>query len=202
MQNLRRKVPIFAALALALTLSLPAFGAEAENFVKVKHSELTELVSKAKSAADEKKLDAAFDAVFDYDGLAKATLKDTWEKLTPAERTEFTSVLKDLVRNAYRRNIKKTLGYEVAYKGEQDGEAGKVVRTVAHNKKNAREEPVSVDYVVHQVDGKWQIFDIVTEGSSLVRNYRNQFRKVIEKHSFEELLKRMKAKRDKGGEVG
>jgi phospholipid transport system substrate-binding protein len=197
-----RKAPLLATLALALSLSFPAFAAEAENFVKGKHTELTELVSKAKSKDDEKKLDAAFDAVFDYDGLAKATLKDSWAQRTPAERAEFTAVLKDLVRNSYRRNIKKTLGYEVDYKGEQDGDAGKVVRTVAHNKSNAREEPVSIDYVVHQVDGKWQIYDIVTEGSSLIRNYRNQFRKVIEKKGFDELLKRMKAKRDKGGDVG
>lgn len=197
-----RKAPLLATLALALSLSLPAFAAEAENFVKGKHTELTELVSKAKSKDDEKKLDAAFDAVFDYEGLAKATLKDSWEQRSPAERAEFTAVLKDLVRNSYRRNIKKTLGYEVDYKGEQDGDAGKVVRTVAHNKSNAREEPVSIDYVVHQVDGKWQIYDIVTEGSSLIRNYRNQFRKVIEKKGFDELLRRMKAKRDKGGDVG
>jgi len=202
MTYIRRKVPVLATLALALSLSLPAFGADAENFVKGKHSELTDLVSKAKSAEDQKKLDAAFDAVFDYDGLARATLKDSWEQRSPSERSEFTHVLKDLVRNAYRRNIKNTLGYEVDYKGEQDGDAGKVVRTVAHNKKNAREEPVSIDYVLRQVEGKWLIADIVTEGSSLARNYRNQFRKVIEKKGFDELLKRMKAKRDKGGEVG
>ncbi|HEY0463678.1 MAG TPA: ABC transporter substrate-binding protein [Polyangiaceae bacterium] len=198
MTNIRRKVPVLATFALALSLTLPAFGADAENFVKGKHVELTELVTKAKSADDQKKLDAAFDAVFDYDGLAKATLKDSWEQRTPAERAEFTALLKDLVRNAYRRNIKNTLGYEVSYKGEEDGDAGKVVRTVAQNKKNVREEPVSIDYVVHQVAGKWLIADIVTEGSSLARNYRNQFRKVIEKKGFDELLKRMKAKRDKG----
>jgi phospholipid transport system substrate-binding protein len=200
MTHIRRKVPVLATLALALSLSLPAFGAEAENFVKGKHSELTELITKAKSADDQKKLDAAFDAVFDYDGLAKATLA-SWDERTPSERAEFTSLLKDLVRNAYRRNIKSTLGYEVDYKGEQEADAGKIVRTVAHNKKNAREEPVSIDYVVHQVSGKWLIADIVTEGSSLARNYRSQFRKVIEKKGFDELLKRMKAKRDKGGEV-
>jgi len=202
MINIRRKVPVLASLALALSLSLPAFGAEAENFVKGKHVELTELVTKAKSADDQKKLDAAFDAVFDYDGLAKTTLKDSWEQRTPAERAEFTALLRDLVRNAYRRNIKNTLGYDIDYKGEQDGDAGKVVRTVAHSKKNAREEPVSIDYLVHQVEGKWLIADIVTEGSSLARNYRNQFRKVIEKKGFDELLKRMKAKRDKGDKSG
>jgi phospholipid transport system substrate-binding protein len=196
-----KKTSLIAAFAFAMSLSLPAFAAEAENFVKGKQVELSALVSKAKSAEDQKKLDAAFDAVFDYDSLAKSTLKDNWEELTPAQRTEFSKVLKDLVRNAYRKNLKKTLGYDVDYKGETDAESGKLVKTVARNSKNTREEPVSVDYVVHQVDGKWLINDIVTEGSSLVRNYRNQFRRVIQKHGFDELLKRMKAKRDKGGDV-
>jgi phospholipid transport system substrate-binding protein len=202
MITIRRTSKVIAAFAFALSLSLPAFGAEAENFVKGKQTELSDLVSKSKSAEDEKKLDAAFDSVFDYENLAKATLKDSWEQRTPGERAEFTALLKDLVRNAYRRNIKKTLGYEIDYKGEEDGDAGKVVRTVAHNKKNAREEPVSIDYVVHQVDGKWLINDIVTEGASLAHTYRNQFRKIIDKKGFDELLKRMKAKRDKGGDVG
>ena len=44
--------------------------------------------------------------------------------------------------------------------------------------------------------------DIVTEGSSLVTNYRSQFRKIIKKHGFPELLKRMKNKADQGGEMG
>jgi phospholipid transport system substrate-binding protein len=201
MITIRRTSKVIAAFAFALSLSLPAFGAEAENFVKGKQSELSDLVSKAKSAEDEKRLDGAFDAVFDYENLAKSTLKDSWEQRTPKERADFTALLKDLVRNAYRRNIKKTLGYEIDYKGEEDGDAGKVVRTVAHNKKNVREEPVSIDYVVHQVDGKWLINDIVTEGASLAHTYRSQFRKIIDKKGFDELLKRMKAKRDKGGDV-
>jgi len=196
-----KKTSLFAAFAFAMSLSLPAFAAEAENFVKGKQTELSALVSKAKSPEDEKKLDAAFDAVFDYNSLATATMKDSWDSLTPANRAEFTSVLKDLVRNAYRKNLKKTLGYNVDYKGESDADSGKLVKTVARNTKNNREEPVSVDYVVHQVDGKWLINDIVTEGTSLVHTYRSQFRRVIQKHGFDELLKRMKTKRDKGGDV-
>jgi len=201
MTTLRNKTSLFAAFLIAMSLALPASAAEAETFVKGKQTELSALLSKTKTADDEKKLDAAFDAVFDYDYLAHQTLKDSWEQRTPAERAEFTQLLKDLVRNAYRKNLKKTLGYSVDYKGESDVDAGKIVKTVAKNAKNAREEPVSIDYVVHQVDGKWLIGDIVTEGSSLVKNYRNQFRKVIQKHGFEELLTRMKKKRDHGGDV-
>ncbi|HEX3774801.1 MAG TPA: ABC transporter substrate-binding protein [Polyangiaceae bacterium] len=201
MTNLRKITSLFAALAFAMSLSLSAFASEAENFVKDKHTELSALLSKAKSAEDKKALDRAMDGAFDYEYLAHETLKDSWDQRTPAERSEFTNLLKDLVRNAYRKNLKKTLGYSVDYKGESDGEAGKIVKTIAHNTKNAREEPVNVDYVVHQVDGKWLIDDVVTEGSSLVHNYRSQFRRVIQKHGFDELLKRMKNKRDKGGDV-
>jgi phospholipid transport system substrate-binding protein len=202
MITIRRSSQFLAALAFAVSLSLPAFGAEAENFVKDKHTQLTALVTNAKSADDQKKLDAAFDAAFDYQALAESTMLGSWEGLTPAQRKDFTEVLKDLVRNAYRRNIKKTLGYKVDYKGEADADNGKIVRTVATNTKNTREDPVSIDYVVHQVDGKWLINDIVTEGASMAHTYRNQFKKVITKHGFDELLKRMKAKRDKGGDVG
>lgn len=201
MINILRKVPVLAALTLTLTLSLPAFAGAATDTLKAKHSALTDLVGRAKTSDNEQKIDAVFDEVFDYDSLAKATLKDSWDERSPAERAEFSALLKELVRNAYRRNIKKTLGYGVAYVSELEGEAGKVVHTVATNTHNKREDPVSIDYVLHQVNGTWRVSDIVTEGSSLVRNYRNQFRKVIQKHSFEELLKRMKAKRDKGGDV-
>jgi len=198
MSTFLRKVPVFAVLSLALSLALPASAAEgAEAYLQGKLTNLSTLVS-SKAADDGKRADNAFDELFDYDGLAKATLKDSWEERTPVQRAEFTDVLKSLVKNAYRRNIKKTLGYDVKFTGEKDGETGKIVSSVAKKKGVRDDDQVSIDYVAHEVGGKWQIFDVVTEGSSLVRNYRSQFRKVIDKHGFDELLKRMKAKRDKG----
>ncbi|HEY2405997.1 MAG TPA: ABC transporter substrate-binding protein [Polyangiaceae bacterium] len=198
MNPFRRTRLFLSVFALAFALCATAFASEAQDFVKSKQVELTELVSKSKSVEDEKKVLAAFDSVLDYDALAKDTLKDFWDERTPAEREEFSTLLKDLVRNAYRRNIKKTMGYDVDYTGETDADLGKTIKTVAHNRKKVHEEPVDIDYLVHQVGGQWRIRDIVTEGSSLVTNYRNQFRRIIKKHGFPELLKKMKAKRDKG----
>jgi phospholipid transport system substrate-binding protein len=188
-----------AALALALAFAAPlAHAAEAEQFVRSKHTELTQLVNKSKGAADDKKVEAAFDQVLDYDTLARESLKDFWAERTPEERAEFQEVLKRLVRAAYRKSLKRIGDYEVEYKGETKAEAGVLVKTVAKSRGNAREEPVSIDYVVREKDGKWQIVDIVTEGSSLVSNYRNQFRRIIKKQGFPELIKRMKTKLDKG----
>jgi phospholipid transport system substrate-binding protein len=184
------------SLVLAFSLAFPvaASAAEAESFMKGKHGELTSLVKQNK----DKKLESLFDEVLDYEALAKASLGDEWEARTPQERAEFQSLLTQLVRSAYRRNLKKTANYDVVFKGEEPGKGGVLVRTEARNRGNAREEPLAIDYLMHQVDGKWRVFDIVTEGSSMVGNYRSQFRRVIKKHGFSELLKRMKNKAGQG----
>jgi phospholipid transport system substrate-binding protein len=183
----------FLPWVLAFSLMLPAVasaGTEAESFMKGKHSELTTLVKQNK----DKKLESLFDEVLDYDALASASLGDAWATRSPQERAEFQRLLTDLVRGAYRRNLKKTVNYDVVFKGEQAGKAGVVVRTEARSRTNAREEPIAVDYLMHQVGGQWRVADIITEGTSLVGNYRSQFRRVIKKHGFDELLKRMRKK--------
>ena len=102
------------------------------------------------------------------------------------------------MRNSYRKNLKKTLGYEVEYKGAVKGEAGDVVRTVARSKTNTREEPLSIDYVVRSEGGGQRIVDIVTEGSSMVGNYRASFNRIVKKSGFPEVLNKMRKKLEQG----
>jgi phospholipid transport system substrate-binding protein len=191
---------LLSAGLLALTLSSGALAApDAEGFVKAKQSELSTLLKKGKSAENDRKVASVFDEMLDYQTLAKESLGAEWDKLKPEEQKEFQDVLKRLVRNAYRKNLKKTLDYEVSFKGESKAKKGVLVKTSAKSKKDSREEPVTIDYVLHKVDGKWRVYDIVTEGSSLVANYKSQFRRVIKKQGFPELMARMKKKLDKEG---
>lgn len=195
-----RLLMLLSAGLLALTLSSGAIAApDAQGFVKSKQSELSTLLKKGKSADNDRKVAAVFDEMLDYETLAKESLGAEWDKLKPDEQKEFQDVLKRLVRNAYRKNLKKTLDYEVSFKGESKAKKGVLVKTAAKSKKDSREEPVTIDYVLHKVDGKWRVFDIVTEGSSLVANYKSQFRRVIKKQGFPELMARMKKKLDKEG---
>jgi phospholipid transport system substrate-binding protein len=181
-----------------LLIAPMAFASEAEGFVRAKQSELLELVRKSKGAADDRKIEDNFDSVLDYDTLARETLKEAWADRTPEERAEFQQILKKLVRAAYRKSLKRIADFNVEFKGETQAEAGQIVRTVATSRSDARQEPISIDYLVHEVNGKWRVADIVTEGSSLVGNYRSQFRRIIKKNGFPELIKRMKTKLEKG----
>lgn len=186
-------------LSLLLGFSAPALANDgAEAALKVKQSELTAQLKKGK-AADGKKMDQIFDELLDYDALAKDSLGSHWDERSDAEKKEFQDVLKRLVKNAYRKNLKKTLDYEVTYEGVSEAKKGVLVKTVAKNKSNARQEPVHIDYAMHKLDGRWVVGNIVTEGASLVGNYRSQFGRVIKKNGFAELLRRMKKKADKEG---
>lgn len=189
---------LIAALALS-SLALASNDAPVE-FVKSRQTELTVLVKKSGTPENKKKLEGVFDAILDYDALAQGSLRDHWNERSEAERKEFQDVLKQLVQRAYRKNLDRTLDYDVTF-GETSQEAQSfTVKTVAQNRKNAREEPISIDYSLHKVGGDWKIRDIVTEGSSLVANYQQQFNRIIKKDGFPELLRRMKKRLANGSE--
>lgn len=187
----------FSLLCCAALLAAPplAAAASAEDFVKAKQTELMKLVKQGKSDAE---VDKVFDQVLDYRILAESSLRDHWSELSDAEKKEFTELLSKLVRASYRKNLRKTLGYDVAYHGSVAGQEGEVVRTVATNAKDTREEPMSIDYVVRSANSGQRIVDVVTEGSSLVGNYRSSFNRIMKKSGLQELLKRMRKKADSG----
>jgi len=47
-------------------------------------------------------------------------------------------------------------------------------------------------------DGKWKVYDVIIEGISMVKNYRDQFRDILAKDSPEQVLKMLREKVAKG----
>jgi phospholipid transport system substrate-binding protein len=198
MNYLFRRFGWLFGFALVLCVAISSAAVTAEEFVRSKHSELTALLEQPKSAAREEKISSILDQVFDYDELAKRSLGDDWSAHSDSEKQEFQRLLERLVKQSYRKNLGKTIGWDVTYDTTSTVEGGLRVPTVATNKTDKRKEPVSVDYLVHEIKGQWKVFDVVVEGSSLVRNYNSQFRKVIRKQGFSELITRMKRRAEKG----
>jgi phospholipid transport system substrate-binding protein len=190
--NARRTFLTLVACSALLGVAPAALAApSALDFIKAKQSELMGLVKAGKPDAE---VDKVFNQVLDYQVLAEASLGQHWAGRTEDERKEFVKLLSTLVRNSYRKNLKKTLGYVVTYDGTEKGEAGEVVHTKATSTRNNGEEPLSIDYVVRsEADGQ-RIVDVVTEGSSMVNNYRSSFNRAMKKGGFAEVLKRMRNK--------
>jgi len=102
------------------------------------------------------------------------------EKMTDVQKAELKTWLTKVVRQSYRRNITKTLDYDVSYKGSKEAGGDTRVLTEAKSKSNPRDTPVRVDYVVKQTPKGLLVVDIVTEGSSFSKNLYVQFRKYMQ----------------------
>ncbi|HBK80242.1 MAG TPA: organic solvent tolerance ABC transporter substrate-binding protein, partial [Nitrospinae bacterium] len=57
---------------------------------------------------------------------------------------------------------------------------------------------IPITYRLHKVDGKWRVYDVAVKGISLINTYRQQFRSIIRRSSYAELVKILRRKRDEG----
>ena len=182
-----------SAAALALSCTFVAGGAFADvdgakTFVERETNQIKKLVEGNAPSSDVSK---AIDNMVDYDQLAMRTLGkpcppsvpscvNHWDDLTPEQRTEVTGLLRKLVEKNYHKNLNKTRDYDVSYRGGKEaGENLSKIKTEAKSKVKPRDPAVQVDYVILANGDKYRVIDIVTEGSSMTKNYYDQFHRML-----------------------
>jgi len=179
------------ACAGSLFLAGPARADDARSFIGREHQKLDRLLHQPVSPARDSEIDHALDGFVDYDELTQrafgepcpATIpscENLWGKYDERQRAELKDLLSQLVRKSYRKNLMKTLDYDVTYRGAREAGEDTRVLTEAKSKVNLREPAVRVDYVVKLMPGGYRVVDIVTEGSSMTKNYYEQFRKKMD----------------------
>ncbi len=188
-----RRFVSMSLLTVALGL-LPASAiaqGSAQEFVEQEHGKLLVLMRQSAGPGRDASISQELGRMVDYEELARRTFGKTcpatiprcqnhWDELTAPQKVEVTSLLRKLVERNYKKNLKKTLDYEVAFKGSRSIANGDTkIRTEAKSKVKVREAPVTVDYVVVAAGTGFKVVDIVTEGSSLVKNYYEQFHRML-----------------------
>ena len=192
------------ACALALVL-LPSVAAAAGAggpmaTLKQKNSEVDKLLrqkvekgspAEQKQKSEIKQLAAT---LLDYDELAQKSLAAHWDKLTPAQRTEFVATLRELIERNYVKQLRTNLDYQVQYKGEETDDAQATVTTVVKVKSAGKSTDAEIIYKMKKGGDGWRVWDVITDEVSLVKNYRTQFNKIITEQSYDALIKKMKSK--------
>lgn len=138
-------------------------------------------------------LRTAVDERFDYEEMAQRSLALHWKNRTPEEKKEFIPLYSDLLERSYVKKIESYTDEKIIYADESIDKEYSVVKTKIITKRNLE---VPVEYRLMRKDGKWEVYDVIIEGVSLVNNYRNQFNKIIRTNSYQELVKRMKDKQE------
>ncbi len=177
----------------------PAHANPAVAVVKEKQTQLFRLIEQPKSPSRDAQIKSIFDTYLNYPRLARDSLGDHWGKLDESQQAEFSSLLEQLITNAYRRNLQNIVDHEMRYTGAEDKGGVQLVKTEAVSKTDQRAEPVELDFLLEkQPNGSWLVVDIRPEGASLVKTYRSQFTRIIDKKGYDELVRLMKKKIAKG----
>ena len=130
---------------------------------------------------------------FDVNETARRVLARHWQARTPAERDEFTQLFADLLERTYIARLDEYGGERIRYVSESiDGELATVRARIVT--RAGIEVPVESRMV--RRGERWLIYDVLIENVSLVANYRSQFDRIVRSSSYEELVRRLKQKRD------
>lgn len=133
----------------------------------------------------------AADELFDWNEMARRSLGRHWEVRSPAERADFVAVYTALMARAYLGKIDQYGGEPILYLGERiDGNQALVqTRVVA-----GRRGEVPIEYRLHKLGDRWAAYDVSVDNVSLVATYRSQFDRILQAGTFDDVLKRMRAK--------
>ena len=128
---------------------------------------------------------------FDFEEMAKRSLGSEWRRRTPAEQKEFVSLFTDLLKDTYVASIESYRGEHVVYRRETlDGNYAEVTTAVI----TERGEEFRIDYRLNLEGSEWKVYDVIIENVSIVNNYRSQFRRILGRSSFAELLQMIRDK--------
>lgn len=139
------------------------------------------------SEATREQLKDVINGFIDFTELSKRSLGKYWEERTPAERQEFVDVFRTLVRNTSVRKLEVYEADRMDYPPAVVTGTTAKVTTVAHKGTKA----VTIVYHMHKVGNEWKAYDVVIDGASTVRNYRDSFYREIAKTSYRDMYRKL-----------
>lgn len=141
---------------------------------------------------------------FDIQELSRLALERHWLPRTFPQRKDFVDLMTSLLENKAilskeqgQKKAKAQRVYSIRYLGDKYLNK-KNTRALSKSSVYVKSEDITVklDYKLRKQNGGWKIYDVILDGASLVDNYRYQFDRIITKHNYAELIRRMENKLD------
>ena len=131
---------------------------------------------------------ALINGIFDFSELSRQALGDHWQKMTPEEQSSFTSTFSGIIQE---KNFDAFVRYY------RDGEITYKTATVEHTTAvvmgtvPVRDSTVEIQYLLHQQEDKWHIYDLIIDGASTIKGYQRQYTRFLKKKTYKQLIERL-----------
>ena len=175
-------------LSATSSFALPQPQARVEEMVStvLRILQQTELTKEERKA----KISGRVQEYLNIESIARRTLGTYWDGATEEQRQQFSLLFVRILEGTYLNRMEGYPEGTVKYlKQRVKGDKAIVDTLVISN-----ELEIPVQYKMIYVDDNWQIFDLVLEGISLVRNYRSSYGEIIRRSGYDGLLALMDEK--------
>ena len=146
----------------------------------------------ATKPAIRQKVEAEVLQLFDFNEFSTRTVGPSWRKFTPEQKEAFKTAFTDLLRNTYIDTLDEYDGQKVRFTGEVVANNGKRVEVQMEFLTSKQAYPVA--FRMLEKNGRWVVYDVLIEGISMIKNYRDQFRDILAKGDPQALIERVQAK--------
>ena len=187
-------------LAILAALPLQGYAATPKETVEAGVGKVIATLSDAafkSQSKDEKvaKLNEVISPVFDFKELSVRTLGREWKKMKPAQQEEFVKLFKELLQGVYADRLLAYSDQKIIFDKETMLKEGQA--EVQSYLQTSDGKKIPMFYRLTDKSGSWKVYDVIIEGVSMVRNYRDQFRDILSKDSPEKLLQILRDKTSK-----
>ena len=126
--------------------------------------------------------------MFDFRRMAKLSLgRKYWPDLSREDKKRFTKLFLERLRQSYLNKLTDYTDEEIIYDSPVAVKKKVHVPTHLVSKSNK----ISMLYKLYPSNNTWKIYDIEIQGVSIIRSYRAQFNEILQKNTFDELLRKM-----------
>ena len=182
---------IFAAsLALAiLTGQAAALASDPEDSVRSLYDTLLGTMKQGRILGESgrfARIEPVIHRLFDIPFMARLAVGASWSTLSPAQQQQVTAAFGNYISATYAERFDNYAGQQMEVAGHQPSGSGVIVRTRIVKSSG---EAVSIEYLMRQNDGAWQITDVYLDGSiSQLATQRSEFAAIMRREGFDGLL--------------
>ncbi len=149
-----------------------------------------DLQTKEKHSLRRENMRGVISECFNFDEMSRRVLARNWPKLNKDEQTYFVSQFTKLLENAYIGKIEAYSDQKIEFTTQRiKGQRAQVVTNIID-----KGTIIAVSYIMILQDNRWKVYDVVIEGVSLIRNYKEQFRQILRREGYKYLLAQVEKK--------
>ncbi len=126
------------------------------------------------------------------ESMSARALGNYWGEATTEQRQQFSDLFLKVLEGTYLNRIDDYSAGKVKYLMQRVKDDKAIVDTVIVS----NEMEIPVNYLLIYREGSWQVFDLVIEGVSLIRNYHSSYSEIIRRDGYDGLLVLMRKKVD------